>query len=255
MLQRLNGKVIIVAGAGGIGNELARRFAREGAAVVLGDIDAAMAADVAAQVTAEGGIARGIALDGADEAAIAAAVALAVSEFGGLDGFHANFASFADGMSTADVTTMAMADWDEGMRVNARGAVLCARHAVPALVARGGGSMVWTGSGAVYVGEEMRVGYAMAKASLGALMRHVARTFGPRGVRANVVAPGVIAHPRFAEVIPEDIQQGFREATLLKSRLGRPEDIAAMAALLMADEGSYITGQVLSVDGGNTLRP
>ncbi|MDE2404006.1 MAG: SDR family oxidoreductase [Sphingomonadales bacterium] len=254
MERRLQGKAIIVAGAGGIGDELARRYAREGAVVLLGDIDGAAARAVAEDIVAGGGTARGIALDGADEAAIAAAVALAQEAFGGLDGFHANFASFADGMGTADVTGLDLADWDEVMRVNARGAMLCARHAVPALVARGGGAMVWTGSGAAYIGEEMRVGYAMAKASLGALMRHVARTFGPRGVRANVVAPGVIAHPRFAEAIPEDMQRGFREATLLKSRLGRPEDIAALSALLMSDEGSYITGQVLSVDGGNTLR-
>lgn len=254
VLERLKGKVIVVAGAGGIGNELARRFAREGAAVVLGDLDAAIARDVAGEIVAGGGQALAMALDGADDGSIRALVDGAVRAFGGLDGFHANFASFADGASPDDVIDMDMAVWDEVMAINARGYVLCTRHAVPAMLERGGGSMVYTSSGAVYLGEEMRLAYAMSKASLHALARHVARRFGPRGIRANVIAPGVIAHERFAAVIPAEVQDAFREATLLKTRLGRSEDIAAMAALLMADEGSYVTGQVLNVDGGNTMR-
>ena len=254
MQERLKGKVIAVAGAGGIGNELARRFAAEGAAVVLGDLDPAMAREVAEGIVRGGGQALGMALDGAEDDSIRTFVAAAVQTYGGLDGFHANFASFADGASGDDVVDMDMDTWDEVMQVNARGYVLCTRHAVPAMLERGGGAMVYTSSAAVYIGEEMRIAYAMSKASLHALARHVARRFGPRGIRANVIAPGVIAHERFAAVIPQEAQDAFREATLVRTRLGCPQDIAAMAALLMADEGSYVTGQVLSVDGGNTLR-
>jgi len=255
MTARLQGKVIVVAGAGGIGNELARRYAAEGAAVVLGDLVADLAGEVAAGIVAAGGQAVGVRLDGADDESLRALVATAERRFGGLDGFHANYASFADGLTGNDVLDMPMDEWDTVMNVNARGYVLATRHALPALLARGGGSIVYTGSSAAYLGEAVRPGYAMAKAALGALARHVATRFGPRHIRANVVSPGVILHERVAAVMPQAMQDAFRAATLFRDRLGRPEDIAAMAALLMSDEGAFITGQVLNVDGGNTMRP
>ena len=103
MPDRLKGKVIVVAGAGGIGNELALRYAGEGASVILGDIDAPLAKTIAGQISASGGNAMGVELDGAEDVSIKSAVDLAVSTFGGLDGFHANFASFRDGASGEDV--------------------------------------------------------------------------------------------------------------------------------------------------------
>ncbi len=255
MNNRLQGKVIIVAGGGGIGNEVARRYASEGAAVVLGDVDEGMAQTVAAEIAEAGGKSIGVALDGADESSVKATVDLAVASFGGLDGFHANFASFRDGESGADILDLPMDIYDEVMHVNARGFVLCTRAAVPAMLRRGGGSMVYTSSGASYMGEPVRLAYAMSKVAIHALMRHVARRFGPEGIRANVIAPGVIAHPRFDAVIPEEMARAFRESTLLKTRLGTPTDIAAMGALLMSDEGSFVTGQVINVDGGTIMRP
>jgi NAD(P)-dependent dehydrogenase (short-subunit alcohol dehydrogenase family) len=255
MQGRLKDKVIVVAGAGGIGNELARRYAREGASVLLGDIDAAAAKAVATEIVGAGGRAIGIELDGADDDSIRSAVDLAGSTFGGLDGFHANFASFLDGANAADVLGLRLDIYDEMMRVNARGFLLCTQHAVPAMVARGGGSMVYTSSGAAHMGEAVRVAYAMSKTAVHALMRHVARRFGSDGIRANVIAPGVISHPRFEAVISAEMANAFKQATAIKTRLGSPADIAAMSALLMSDEGSYITGQVISVDGGNSMRP
>jgi NAD(P)-dependent dehydrogenase (short-subunit alcohol dehydrogenase family) len=94
----------------------------------------------------------------------------------------------------------------------------------------------------------------MSKVALTALARHVARRFSPQGIRANVICPGVIAHPRFAEMMPAEIVEEFTRSTLV-GRLGRPIDIAAMGALMMSDEGSYITGQVISVNGGSNMRP
>ncbi len=253
-MRRLEGKAIIVAGAGGIGNELARRYASEGASVVLGDIDGAVARTTAEDISAAGGSAIGIELDGADDQSIKAAVELAISRFGGLDGFHANFACFRDGESSADVLGLPLDIYDDVMRVNARGFLLCTRHAVPAMIARGGGSMVYTSSGAAYMGEPVRVAYAMSKVAIHALMRHVARRFGREGIRANVIAPGVISHPRFEEVMPPDVAEAMREMSIV-GRLGSPSDIAAMGALLMSDEGSFITGQVMQVDGGTIMRP
>jgi NAD(P)-dependent dehydrogenase (short-subunit alcohol dehydrogenase family) len=254
MQDRLEGKVIVVAGAGGIGDELARRYAAEGASLVLGDIDGGRAIATAEAIAATGATAVGTLIDGADDASIKAAVDLAVSRFGGLDGFHANYAGFNEGDSLNDVTTIPMADFDEVWNVSARGFVLCTRHAVPAMLARGGGSIVYTASDAAFMGEPVRVAYAMSKVALTALARHVARRFGGQGIRANVICPGVVSHPRFEATIPAEVAEAFAEATLV-GRLGRPLDIAAMGALMMSDEGSYITGQAISVNGGGMMRP
>lgn len=251
---KLQNKVIVVAGAGGIGNELARHYAREGASVVLGDIDVATARAVADEIARSGGIAVGIELDGSSDSSIAASVELAVGRFGGLDGFHANFASFRDGEIQEDVLGLPLEVYDEVMRVNARGFLLCTQHAVRAMIKRGRGCMLYTSSGAAHMGETVRVAYAMGKAAEHALMRHVANRFGPQGIRANVIAPGVIAHPRFDQVISQELKDAMKERISVR-RLGTPLDIAAMGALLMSDEGSFITGQVISVDGGASMRP
>ncbi|MEI2716263.1 MAG: SDR family oxidoreductase [Candidatus Nanopelagicales bacterium] len=131
MEGRLNGKVIVVAGAGGIGDELARRYASEGASVVLGDIDSRRAIGTAEAFSGAGLKVAGTRLDGADGESIAAIVSLAQSRFGGLDGFHANYAGFNEGNSLNDVTTIPMDDFDEVWNVSARGFVLCTRHADP----------------------------------------------------------------------------------------------------------------------------
>jgi NAD(P)-dependent dehydrogenase (short-subunit alcohol dehydrogenase family) len=253
MLDRLKGKVIVVAGAGGIGDELARRYACEGAAVVLGDIDSGAAKKTAKAIASAGGGCIGVELDGASDESISAAVDLAVRKFGGLDGFHVNFASFRDGETGADVLDLPLGIYDEVMRVNARGSVLCTRRAVPAMQARGGGCMLYTRSGAAFMGEPVRVAYAMSKVATHALMRHVAGRFGAEGIRANAIAPGVIAHPRFDAVISAELAEQMKSRVPVR-RLGRPTDIAATSALLMSDEGSFITGQVISVDGGNSMR-
>ncbi len=253
MAGRLQNRVIVVAGAGGIGSGLARRYAAEGAAVVIGDLDADGARALAAEIAASGGRATGTHLDGGDDASIKALVDLAVSSYGGLDGFHANYASFKDGESGEDILGLPMEVYDEVMHVNARGFVLCTRHAVPAMLARGGGAMVYTTTGGAYQGEPVRCAYAMSKSAVHALVRHVARRFGPQGIRANAIAPGVIAHGRFHEVLSEEVKDTLRQTNLVKT-FGTPEDIAAMGALLMSDDGAFVTGQVISVDGGGLMR-
>lgn len=252
-MRRLEGKVIVVAGAGGIGSGLAQRYASEGASVVLGDVDRDGADATVAGIVAAGGTAVSTTLDGGGDASIRAAIDLAVSRFGGLDGFHANYASFADGASGADVVDLPIEIYDEVMHVNARGFVLCTKHAIPEMLKRGGGSLVYTTSGAAFTGEPLRLAYAMSKVAVHALVRHVANRFGPQSIRANAIAPGVVSHARFEAVMDPEIVARMA-ARIPMGRLGRPDDIAAMGALLMSDEGSFITGQVLSVDGGNSMR-
>jgi NAD(P)-dependent dehydrogenase (short-subunit alcohol dehydrogenase family) len=251
-MRRLEGKCILVAGGGGIGAELAASFAREGAKVVLGDLDGQAANAAAAQIQAEGGDAAGVRLDGADEASVAAAVDLCCRTYGGLDGLHANFASFADQGAETGVLGLSLEDYDESMRVNARGFLLCTQKALPHIIARGGGCILYTSSAGAYR-SEARVAYGMSKAAGHALMRHVAARFGAQGVRANTIAPGSIMHDKWESERP--LLERALSRTPLSTRLGRPLDIAALATLLMSDDGSFITGQVISVDAGLTMRP
>ena len=254
VIVRLQDKVIIVAGAGGIGRGISHRLAAEGATVVLGDINLDSAEASVAAIVAAGGSAVAAHLDGADDASCQAIVDLTVSRFGGLDGIHINFADLRDAGNVVDVLELDLDDFDAAMRVNVRGFLLCTRRAIPALIARGGGSIVYTASNAAYLGEPVRVAYAMSKGAILPLMRHVAGRFGSQGLRANAIAPGVIMHPQLADFMPDAVKDSFREQTTLK-RLGQPKDIAALSALLMSDDGDFITGQVMTVDGGGFMRP
>lgn len=253
-MKRFEGKAIVLAGSGAIGGACARRYASEGASVLLGDRNLESATSVAEDICASGGTAIGVELDGTNEDSIAAAVARAESEFGGIDGFHANFASFADGTISVDVLDLPMETYDEEMNVDARGFVLCTKHAVPALLKRGGGAMLYTSSGAAYESAPIRAAYSMAKASIHALMRHVATRFGPQNIRANVVSPGLIMHPRLEKKFSEETKAAFRRSNMFKDRLGEPADIAAMAAFLLSEDAKYVTAQVMCVDGGATYR-
>lgn len=254
-MQRLTGKSILLAGAGAIGSEIARRYASEGAGVVIGDIDLAAARAVAQEIADGGGRAAAVRLDGADDVSIQGALNLASQTFGGLDGLHINFAVFEDYASGGSILDLGMARFDEQMRVNVRGFLLCTRHALPLLIARGGGAILYTNSMAAYRGDPERVGYAMSKAATLALMRHVASRHGKDGVRANAIAPGVILRPDQPEAFGPDLVKWATSGAAIKSRIGHPTDIAALSALLMSDEGAFITGQTISVDGGFTMRP
>lgn len=256
-MAKLEGKVIVVAGAGGIGSGIANYLADEGATIVVGDLNGDAAQRVAQEIAGRGGIALATVLDGADETSAADIVALAVSRFGGLDGIHINFASLdiarPHGKAT-DVLGQDLDEYDAAMRVNARGYLLCTRAAIPALVRRGGGSIVYTATNSIYNGAADLMGYAMSKAPILPLMRHVATRHGPEGIRANAISPGLIVHEGLEAVLSEEHLIGYANAAPVK-RLGRPRHIAAVSALLMSDDGDFITGQVIAVDGGAFMRP
>lgn len=255
MKNILAGKTVLVAGAGGIGNGLAVRYAAEGANVVLGDLDVAIAQGAIEEISWSGGKALATVLDGADEHSIADAVQLCLDTFGGLDGLHANFAYMADGDPRLGILELPLDIYDETMRVNARGFYLCTKAVLPVMIERGGGSIVYTSSAAGNAGSPAQVAYSMSKSAGQALMRHVARRYGPQGIRANTLAPALTMHSRIENLVSPEMIEGARMAASIKQRVGRPNDLAAMGALLMSDDGSYITGQVISIDGGTTMRP
>ena len=161
----LENKVVIVAGLGGIGNGLARRYADEGALLVIGDLDAELARRVAADLDPLGERVRGVHLDGADEESVDSIVKLAVDTFGRLDGVHLNFANTADAYLPGGVVDLPLEAFDEVMRVNTRGFVICAKHAIPPMIDSGGGSIVFTASIDAYNGAGTRVSYQMSKAA------------------------------------------------------------------------------------------
>jgi len=252
-MNRLEGKVAVMAGgAGGIGTGCSKRLAQEGASVIVGDLDGAAAEAVAAQIVKAGGKAIGVALDLADPASITALFDRAVTTYGGVDAVHCNGAAIADIASDLDALEVDLGLWDHTLAVNLTGYLLCTRAAVPLMLKRGGGAIVYTSSGAGISGENTRVAYGVSKAGVNALARHVALRWGKQGIRANCVSPGLVLTP------PARANAADRLDLLLSltssPRLGEPEDIAAMVAMLVSPDGEWINGQTYVVDGGMLMR-
>jgi len=255
-MRGLKDKVAVVAGgAGGIGTATSKRLAEEGVSVVVGDLNGDAAVTVAAQITEAGGRAVGVGVDISDERAVNEMVALAVDTYGGLDILHANAADLsADTLGRdSNALDVALDAFDRAIAVNLRGHLLCTRAAIPELLKRGGGALVYTSSGAAFMGEPERPSYAMTKSGINALVRHVASKWGRKHIRANAVAPGLVLTEGPRSVLSEDFMKMALRGTR-SWRLGEPEDIAAMVAFLVSSDGEWINGQVLSVDGGASLR-
>jgi NAD(P)-dependent dehydrogenase (short-subunit alcohol dehydrogenase family) len=253
-MRGLKGKVAVIVGAAtGIGKATAIRLAEEGVSVVLGDINVAGVEAVAAQVNESGGKAVAATCDISDDSSVKAVVDLAVRTFGGIDFMHANAADLKVVLSDTNAVDVPLEVFDRTIAVNLRGHLLCTRHAIPEILKRGGGGIVYTSSAAAYVGEPERVAYGVSKSAINALMRHVASRWGKEGIRANAIAPGVVITDATRTGIPDEMKQMIL-AMGRSPRLGQPEDIAAMVAMLFSDDGEWINGQVVSVDGGVTVR-
>lgn len=248
----LPGRVAIVTGgASGIGRATCEALARAGASVVVADLVGEGADTVAAELRERGYEAIGVAADVGDEGSIAAMVDAAVSRFGGLDILHNNAADSDPALMSRDlaVADMDAEVWDRTMRVNLRGPMLGCKYAIPQMIARGGGAIVNTSSASGLTGDFSRSAYAASKAGLRSLTESVAAQYGKQGIRSNAIAPGVIATPALEANVPADQVEVYAENTLTP-RLGRAEDVAAAVVFLASDAAAFITGQVLSVDGG-----
>jgi NAD(P)-dependent dehydrogenase (short-subunit alcohol dehydrogenase family) len=253
-MRGLEGKVVAIVGAAtGIGKATAIRLAEEGAYLVMGDVNVAGIEDVARQVMEAGGKAVAMRCDISDDASVRALVEFAVKTYGGLDCMHANAADLSVVLSDTNAVDVPLDIFDRTIAVNLRGHLLCTRHAIPELLKRGGGSIVYTSSAAAFAGEPERVSYAVSKSGINALMRHVASRWGKEGIRANAVAPGLVLTEATRTGLTQEMQQ-MVIAMGRSPRLGKPEDIASMVALLFSDDGDWINGQVLGVDGGVTMR-
>jgi NAD(P)-dependent dehydrogenase (short-subunit alcohol dehydrogenase family) len=254
---RLDGKVAIVTGAGsgdpaagaGIGQTIAIAFAREGASVVVADRDAERADNTVRALAglAGGGIA--CVGDVTSSADCERMVHTATTAFGGLDILvnNAAIAKHAPLLETPEDL------YDETLAINLKGTFLACQHAVPALVTRGGGSIVNIGSivGIRDAGTG-ETAYAASKAGQLGITIELAGAYGRDNVRVNAVLPGLIASPMMQQSSSRDLDE-IRSKLNLLGRFGEPSDIANAVVFLCSDEGSYLTGVILPVDGGATM--
>jgi NAD(P)-dependent dehydrogenase (short-subunit alcohol dehydrogenase family) len=254
-VDRLAGKVAVVVGGGnGIGAASSRRLAAEGASVVVADIDVAAAARVAQSISSGGASALPMTCDIAQEASVEEMFEEVSRAFGGVDLLHNVAADLSPGTigRDTDLLEVDLAVWDRTMHVDLRGYVLTMRAAIPMMLARGGGAIVNTSSAAAFVGEATRPAYGAAKAGINAVSRHVANRWGREGIRCNVVAPGLVLTETATEAVLGVLAK--RLARNPSGRHGTPDDIAASVAYLLSSDADFINGQVISVDGGITMR-
>ncbi len=247
----LTGKIALVVGAAnGIGRATALAFAAAGAAVACTDIEEAGAQKTAADIGAGGGKALPVAVDVTDGASCRAAVAAAVERLGGLDVL---LYGAADADRTATVLEMDEAAWDRVVRINLTGAFLMVKAALPAMIARGGGSVILIASQLGRVGSAGRPAYCATKGALIQLAKVLATDHAAQGIRANTLSPGAIETRRMLQRW-KDMAEARRMLgpKHLLGRLGQPEEVARAAVFLASEASTFMTGSDLLIDGGYT---
>jgi NAD(P)-dependent dehydrogenase (short-subunit alcohol dehydrogenase family) len=246
---RFSGKTALVTGAAqGIGRAIAQRFAREGANVVLFDIDGELAEKTAGEIRADGGSAAAVGGDVAIRDDVRAAVGRCLERFGRLDILVAN-AGIADAqpfMETSD------ASWRRIIEVNLTGTFFSLQEAARAMILAGGGAIVATASTNAFWVESNMAAYNASKGGIVALVKSAAFDLGEFGIRVNAVAPGMVRTR--ANFITEDPVAGpeYLKGVPL-GRFTEPEEMAAVVAFLASDDASYVTGELLVADGGTTI--
>ena len=247
--MRLENKVAIVTGAGqGIGAVTAKRFAAEGARVVLAARRLNMLEAIVAEIEAAGGTAMACATDISDEAAVAQLVTNTLSAYGKLDIVVNNAVLAVPGM----LSSQSSKAWRQNFHVSLDGAMFLMREAYPHLRASDGGAVVNVASVCGLLGTAGMSGYSAAKAGMLALTRNAAIEWGKKNIRVNSVVPGVFLTPPTQGLMPDEESQALTAKSVPIGRIGDPMECANAILFLASDEASYITGADLVVDGGRT---
>lgn len=244
--------VVITGASSGIGRATAERIAEHGGRITLIARRPEVLQEVANSINAQmGGPADWIAADVGQQADLIAALDEAVARHGPIDGLFLNAGTNGQFSPLADYSDEAL---DQVMRVNALSLFWALRHVVPAMMSRGKGAIVVTGSLASERGMVGNPGYLASKHAAQGIARAVAMEAAPHGVRCNIIHPGFILTDMFSEV-PEEVRKGMA-AMVPQQRIGEPEEAAAVAAFLLSDDASHVTCQSIAVDGGllGTLR-
>jgi NAD(P)-dependent dehydrogenase (short-subunit alcohol dehydrogenase family) len=255
---KLSDKVAMVTGGGrGIGRAISVAFAADGASVALVATGRESLEDTAQVIRATGGRALVSVTDVADESGVQRAVAATIAEFGRLD-ILVNNAGITG--PTTPIVELDRSDWDRTLAVNVTGAYLCAKHAVPHMLARGAGRVINITSVAGSIGYALRSPYAVSKWGMIGFTRSLALEVGPQGVTVNAIAPGSVRGERLDGVIrkraaalgraPGDIEREFFVEPSALKRMIDPEEIAAMALFLASDDARSITGETITVSAG-----
>ena len=246
----LDGKVALVTGAAGvIGADSARALAEEGSRVVLTDVNAERLEAAVAPLTAAGHEVVGTVADLTDSSSVAELVRSAVGSYGAVDILDNNAGATHLSGQDADLLSISPELWAESTAINLTAPMLLCRNVIPLMIERGGGAIDNISSGQSLGGDDRNTAYAAGKGGLNSLTRHLAVQYGPKGVRVNAIAPGLIVSEENEANFPDAYRDMF-VGNLSVQRLGKPEDISNVVVFLASDRSSYINGQILSVDGG-----
>ena len=253
-MSRLAEKVAVITGAGaGIGRASALRFAGEGAAVLVTDINIDAATKVAEEIIAKGGRATPLKVDVGEEEQLKGMVELAVKEYGSIDVLFNNAVINSREMSVRDRDFLSFDPevFFTKMRFNALSGVLASKYALPYMLERGKGSILFTSSTSSVAGEVSQFTYGASKAAVNYFVQSLAVTYGKDGIRCNAILPGVIQTESMEMWANDDMKAAFMDIQNVP-RLGKPDDIAEMALFLASDESAYVNGQLYQVNGGMT---
>ena len=243
-----DGKVAVVTGAArGIGRTIAEKLAREGADVAICDLQAEWLAETAVAVQALGRKVLPLAVDVGDSVAVNACIAEVVKVFGKVDIMVNNAGITKDTL----LVRMSDDDWDAVLRVNLKGTFLFSRAVAKHMMKQRSGAIVNIASVIGLIGNAGQCNYAASKAGVIALTKSTAKELASRGVRVNAIAPGFISS-KMTDALSQEVRDQML-ANIPLGRFGGPEDVARAVAFLASDEAGYVTGQVLSVNGGMVM--